>query len=78
MSLAVFPPQRTQLITHSPAVQEVYENPGQLIMGQVLEHEFIYYGANTEVMDTSEVLLFLKGCNTSGTRPQERLYHTWI
>lgn len=39
---------------------------------------FIYYEANPEVMDTSKVLLSLKGGNTSRTRSQERLYHTCI
>lgn len=40
-------------------------------MGQVLEHSFIYYGANLDVMDSSEVLLSLKGGNTSRTRLQD-------
>lgn len=76
VSLAVFQPHGTQFITHSCSAGSIWEPRSANY--ETSPGTFIYYGAKPEVMDTSKVLLSLKGGNSSRSGPQERLYHTCI
>lgn len=74
VSLAVFQPHGSQFITHSCSAGSIWEPRSANY--ETSPGTFIYYGAKPEVMDTSKVLLSLKGGNSSRSGPQERLYHT--